>query len=638
MTTDPLAGFLARESALVATIGFHSGNGPANALAAVEARPEVIDLDDLDVGVRPSGEYRRLAVVARTMTDLHRAVAVSGLLPQVRQCLVVITEMAAVNRPVQVRLPAYWTAQSLLKLEVRFDDPHRWSCEFAVRQPLAAVHYVRAVIATTTESPRPMSPRFALHGPGSGHWSPGAPTSPRPPLPVENSPNVPFYDVMLHTGPLEKVSGDDRVRFLEVRDPRPVRRGIFGGSGDPVHDSVDPGILPPIDEFTVNRMGFDNRPKESDADLVFADHAWQVRFKDGRRMRLDPSGAVTDFDLERLRELRSVRVHWDGHPGSIGGLRTVAGLACGGVPLVSRDRSPLWAGALNGTVTSRMDMYASEELSDALRRESHSVALSRAALREHSSAAHTQRVRAASGLPPEEAPSVSVLLCTMRPDFLVPAIRQISAQDHPRIEIVLVLHGLAADVPEVKQAIADCPLPITVVEVDGDEIFGGALNLGAQAASGEFITKFDDDDWYSPHHVSDLVRASHYSGAVLVGCGAELVYLEEFDLTVQRFGGHSERRSLHVAGGTILIRLSTFRELGGYRRVRTAEDRELLAAVAEAGGTIYRMHGIGYVLARRASGHTWNRPSAAFLRGTERQMRGVNLGDFVTAGNLEAAL
>lgn len=635
MTTDPLPGFLKQEKTLVATIGFPPGSDPTR--TEPRSGHTVIDLDELDLESLPAGEHSRLAIVARTMTDLHRAVAAAGLLRPVRRCLVSITQVAAVNRPTQVRLPAFWTAQSLRDMRVRSED-QRWSCEFTTHQPLEPADFVRAVIASTVQTPRPVSPRVALHGPGSGHWSPGAAAGPRPATALEGQPATPYYDILLHTAPTTGLSDDERIRSIEVRDPRPARKGIFGGGRDAVHDTADPGLIPPVDEHTVNRMGFDNHAKELDAALAYQDGTWQVQYDNGRKLRLDPSGAVTDFDVERLRDLRALRVRWDGHPGSAAGLRTVAGLACAGLPLVDGGTAPVWAGSLDKDLLDRIGVYDPDDLGDPLRREAHCVALSRSALREHSTAAHARRLRQAVGLPPRELPTVSVVLCTMRPDFIASAMRQIVAQRHPNIEVVLVLHGLDQDDPSVKQAVAECPLPITVIEVDGGEIFGAALNRGAAAASGDYLTKFDDDDWYSPNHVVDLLDAARYSGAVLVGCAAELIYLEEFDLTIQRFGGRSERRSQHVAGGTILVDRSVFRDVGGYRHLRTAEDRELLAAVTESGGTVYRMHGTGYVLARRAGGHTWNRPSAEFLQGAERQLRGVNLGDHVSNDNLEAAL
>ena len=46
-------------------------------------------------------------------------------------------------------------------------------------------------------------------------------------------------------------------------------------------------------------------------------------------------------------------------------------------------------------------------------------------------------------------------------------------------------------------------------------------------------------------------------------------------------------------------------EVGGFRSVRRHVDAQLIAAVRAAGGATYRTHGLGYVLRRTDSGHTW---------------------------------
>ena len=46
-------------------------------------------------------------------------------------------------------------------------------------------------------------------------------------------------------------------------------------------------------------------------------------------------------------------------------------------------------------------------------------------------------------------------------------------------------------------------------------------------------------------------------------------------------------------------------EVGGFRSVRKYVDAQLLSAVRAAGGAIYRTHGLGYLLRRTPSGHTW---------------------------------
>ena len=109
-------------------------------------------------------------------------------------------------------------------------------------------------------------------------------------------------------------------------------------------------------------------------------------------------------------------------------------------------------------------------------------------------------------------------------------------------------------------------------------IFGDVLDAAARAADGDVILKMDDDDWYSPDAIADLLRARAYSGAELVGMPAEFHYLEERDLTVRR-GHPTELYATFVAGGTMMVDRSMLREVGGFRPVRKYVDAQLLAAV-----------------------------------------------------------
>ena len=88
---------------------------------------------------------------------------------------------------------------------------------------------------------------------------------------------------------------------------------------------------------------------------------------------------------------------------------------------------------------------------------------------------------------------------------------------------------------------AGFPWPLTIVEVPADVPFGEALNRGAARASGRFVAKWDDDDWYGPEHLADLVLAADYSGADLVGSAHQLTYLEQINLTVYHPRSDAER-------------------------------------------------------------------------------------------------
>ena len=120
---------------------------------------------------------------------------------------------------------------------------------------------------------------------------------------------------------------------------------------------------------------------------------------------------------------------------------------------------------------------------------------------------------------------------------------------------------------------------------------GKALNAGIEAASGEVITKMDDDDWYGREHLWDLMLALEYSGAELVGKGAEFVYLQEPDLTIRRFVGKAESSNRTLGGGSITMLRSAFDAVDGFRDLAHGEDQAIIDDLLEAGVRRSRTHG-----------------------------------------------
>jgi hypothetical protein len=198
-------------------------------------------------------------------------------------------------------------------------------------------------------------------------------------------------------------------------------------------------------------------------------------------------------------------------------------------------------------------------------------------------------------------PTVSVLLATRRPEMLGFALRQVAKQAPADLQLVLAPHGFTPDPGLVR----DSGIERVVVRPHDPEVtFGDVLAGAATAADGDLVLKMDDDDWYGPDFLSDLLLARSYSGAELVGASAEFHYLAPRDVTVRR--GHQAERYAHfVAGGTMLIDRGLLREVGSFRSVRKYVDAQLLHAVVQAGGAIYRTQGLGYLLRRNATGHTW---------------------------------
>ncbi|MGW4640094.1 glycosyltransferase family 2 protein [Sphaerisporangium sp. NPDC004334] len=366
---------------------------------------------------------------------------------------------------------------------------------------------------------------------------------------------------------------------------------------------------------------------------------------------------LTAADIVPLRALPGLRVRWpqaaggaeeaSGSPGPAeiaGALETIRALARAGVPLHADD-APAWMKQADPVLAGLLASWAPGprdpsvgSVSD-LRREEHSLRLRRHVLRHGNDGTAGSRgsasaaAAAALAMPPAPAvpavtaapalPTVSVVMSSKRPALLTSALAQIARQRHVQVEVLLGLHGVPASHQDVRRAVAGFPLPLTLVEADEATPFGQVLHEVAAKAGGDDIAKWDDDDWYSPEHLADLLMARAYSGADIVGTAAEFFYLEPLKVTVRRTDYTSEVWSDHVAGGTIFLAREKYHEIGGFEGVSRGVDAQLLKTAHAAGARIYRTQGLGYVLRRAlAAGHTWQLPLAHFLRVSANQWRG----------------
>ncbi|MEU6429172.1 glycosyltransferase [Microbispora sp. NPDC046973] len=359
--------------------------------------------------------------------------------------------------------------------------------------------------------------------------------------------------------------------------------------------------------------GFTRSPAEETATLSWSDDRWTV---EDRPLAVPLQAA----DVAALRPLRGLRVQWPEEPAAEA-LHAVAGLAAAGVPLTChdppgwvREADPVLAG-LAAAWTPEADDGRPDSVAD-LRREEHSVRLRRHALR-------------AAGVGTGLAP-VTVVMATRRPHYVGHALRQLARQRGVGLEAIVALHGFPAE--RVREEVERFPHPITVVEADPDAPLGTVLNTAAARASTGIIAKWDDDDWYGPEHLADLLLAMAYSGAELVGTAPEFFYLQPLHTTIRRVDYSSEVWADHVAGGTILLGREIFEQAGGFGPLDRGEDAHLLRAVDAVGGRVYRTHGLGYVLRRSVGAdHTWNLPLAHFLRVAAYQWRGFRPSVIVEA-------
>ncbi|MFI7221885.1 glycosyltransferase [Nonomuraea angiospora] len=628
-----------------ASAGASTGARRHSSGTACEDR-QVVDLDrDLLEPPAETEQVSEVLVLAKTPADLRRIATLHKLLPQAERVVVAVLDTPAAHpAPVPTPTPA-----------------HRWRSltDLRVYQPRNRVWVVDARFSAATPAGRTVTatarafaghrldviaaPAAAIAGVGAADWRPGDPNATPAEVtgPVPERVGAPGSDVVLRTlghpsvesaSPVpDAAPADDDAENVEwAGDETPIERptlravtwehlGRPGMADSPLADPDvlgEPSMVPPVDERLVNPQGFVTTPSRGMASLVERDGRWSVVLDDKVVTSFAESGGVTDADVARLRQIRGVEVDWrHAHSGPLAAVRVLTGLAAAGVPLRAQA-VPRWAGALGDELVELVGHCP--DLSDDLRREEHSIRLRRAALRTHGVAARWEQL----GAPAPAPPLTSVLLATRRTDMVSFALDQVARQRGAELEVILALHGVPKAHPDVARAIEAFEGPLTVFEAERQDVFGEVLNHAAARASGSFLLKMDDDDWYGPDFLSDLLLAHSYSGAQVVGTVPEFVYLTSIDVTVHR-RQVTEQITSFVAGGTILVERSAFQAVGGFRPLRRSVDTQFQEALQAAGGQIYRTHGLGYILRRGpAANHTWQEPIGTFLQRNRQQWRG----------------
>jgi hypothetical protein len=226
-------------------------------------------------------------------------------------------------------------------------------------------------------------------------------------------------------------------------------------------------------------------------------------------------------------------------------------------------------------------------------------------------------------------PSLSVLVATIRPDDLTSLLSQLSKQSLPTFELRLGLHGVELTELHKKQisTLNRRKVKVFVKKFDSDKTLGTILTSLAEESSCEFIAKMDDDDYYGPEHLRDLLDAALDTGAEIVGRAMNYIYLEPLNVTLRKFSRGSMQTVEHysdwICGGTILVKRTSAQTAGWFGSGSSAVDQFLLSGVTNNGGKIWRTFGAGYIYRRSFTPHTYVTNYSKYLNHVNEKVVGL---------------
>ena len=224
-----------------------------------------------------------------------------------------------------------------------------------------------------------------------------------------------------------------------------------------------------------------------------------------------------------------------------------------------------------------------------------------------------------------QSESVAVVIASRRPEDLASVLTNLYEQTLPSFDVLLGLHGFSPSA-SLKQKIAKLrnrKVNVIVKTFDLEMTLGTMLTELAKSRRAKYVTKMDDDDFYGPEHLHDLLDAIVFHGCEVVGCAMNYIYLEPIDLHLRRANSTGvsqfELFSDWVCGGTIMVNRDAGEKAGWFGTGTTAVDTHLLQGIKRNGGKIWRTFGSGYTYRRRQGDHTYSTNFAKYLNGSSEQ-------------------
>ncbi|MED0967755.1 glycosyltransferase [Bacillus paramycoides] len=207
----------------------------------------------------------------------------------------------------------------------------------------------------------------------------------------------------------------------------------------------------------------------------------------------------------------------------------------------------------------------------------------------------------------KEEKLVSVVAITNRPQFMDNIYENLSHQTYGNIEHIIILNNNDMNIKQWEKRFENLK-NTRVFKVDEKNSLGTCLNFAVGKAKGEIIAKLDDDDYYAPNYLKDMVMSFDYTDASIVGKSTYLVHFEENNALVKRkIGTGEERYSNFVAGATLVFKKEVFEKLNGFDDRNTGEDTKFIEKALKNGYKIYSNDSYNFCVIRRKNKatHTW---------------------------------
>ncbi|RLL46919.1 glycosyltransferase family 2 protein [Oceanobacillus piezotolerans] len=212
---------------------------------------------------------------------------------------------------------------------------------------------------------------------------------------------------------------------------------------------------------------------------------------------------------------------------------------------------------------------------------------------------------------------ISIVTVTMRDEFLENVFQNYERQRVGKKELIIVLNNDEMDIKHWRiKAIGY--QNVRIFQLSEQVSLGACLNFATEKARGDYIAKFDDDDYYGPYYLAHIKEEFHsHPDVSVVGKTCYYLYLVN-KKALLLFKPHGENRFTGwVAGASLVYKKELFKTIQ-FVDLNRAIDWYFLQDCKNHNIKIYSTNKENFVIIRRdPKYHTWKKGEDDFFNGSK---------------------
>ncbi|MBC8590681.1 glycosyltransferase [Wansuia hejianensis] len=199
---------------------------------------------------------------------------------------------------------------------------------------------------------------------------------------------------------------------------------------------------------------------------------------------------------------------------------------------------------------------------------------------------------------------ISVICSTNKKNMMQNILNNFITQNYPNKELIIILNY---DNPSMKtwQKNIDLWPNIKIFNLNNSHSLGKCLNYAVSNSKYPIIAKFDDDDYYAPEYLSNMIKVFSFTDAYLIGKSCIYIYFVEEEILSVSNRSKENKYVNRVNGSTLMFKKTIFDSVK-FRDKNLGEDISFCNDCTKNGFKIYSTDRFDYVYIRRSkNNHTW---------------------------------